>query len=218
IGNIILSAMGAVTMAHNGGKHEWDITATQAQEATYWFNATTINYGITICITKLAVLCYYRRVFSPVRRSPFDIAIVFFIAVLVLFYISTTIVKISECVPRAKIFDPSIPGTCINTSMLLNASGLFNTITDAIILLLPVKAVWKMKMTLKKKLTVVLVFTFGLCAPVFSLIGFIVRLRGSSNPDKTWVQPSIIMWGLAEVTTGILCVCFPELGPFLKRK
>ena len=96
--------------------------------------------------------------------------------------------------------------------MLLNASGLFNTITDLIIVLLPVKAVWNMKMEKKRKITVVLVFTFGLwyvfrlrcdcastysceSAPAFSLVGFVVRLRGSNNPDKTWVQPDIVMWG-----------------------
>ena len=26
-------------------------------------------------------------------------------------------------------------------------------------------------------------------------MGSLVRLRGSGNPDKTWVQPEIIVWG-----------------------
>ncbi|KAI1409794.1 hypothetical protein F5Y13DRAFT_203186 [Hypoxylon sp. FL1857] len=218
VGTIALAVVGAVTMAHNGGKHEWDLDPAQVREASYWFNVTTINYGVTICIAKLAVLCYYRRVFYPLRHNPYDIGILCLIVLLILFYTATTIVKIVECVPRAKIFDPSIPGTCINTPMLLDVSGLFNTVTDVIVLCLPVKAVWNMNLRLKKKMIVVMVFTFGLCAPVFSLIGFTVRLQGNRNPDKTWVQPNIIMWGLAEVTTGVLCVSFPELAPLLKRK
>lgn len=32
-------------------------------------------------------------------------------------------------------------------------------------------------------------------APVFSTIGFIVRLRISGNPDTTWNQPEILLWG-----------------------
>ncbi|KAI1371992.1 hypothetical protein F4677DRAFT_433680 [Hypoxylon crocopeplum] len=218
IGTISFCGVGAATMAHNGGKHEWDITAAQAQEASYWFNVASIHYGITVCIAKLAVLFLYRRVFSPIHRSLFDICIVFLIVLLCLFYTATTIVKIWECVPRSKIFDNKIPGSCINTPWLLNVSGLFNTVTDFIILFLPVKAVWNMRLQFRQKATVVLVFTFGLCGPVFSLVGFIVRLQGSDNPDKTWVQPDIIMWGLAECTTGVLCVSFPELGPLLRRK
>ena len=96
------------------------------------------------------------------RWSPFDISIVFLIVLMILFYTATSIVKIWECVPRAKIFDPSIPGSCIDTPRLLNISGFFNTATDVIIVLLPVKAVWNMNMSFRKKVYVVLVFTFGL--------------------------------------------------------
>lgn len=37
--------------------------------------------------------------------------------------------------------------------------------------------------------------TNGSSAPVFSLIGFIVRLRGTNDPDVDWSQPNVIMWG-----------------------
>ncbi|KAI0535553.1 hypothetical protein GGR58DRAFT_478615 [Xylaria digitata] len=217
-GTVAFCGTGATVMNHYGGRHEWDITPSQAREASYWFNVASIHYGITIGIAKISVLWLYRRVFSPVRWSLFDIAIVFLVVILALFYTSTTIVKIWECVPRDKIFDPKIPGRCIDIPLLLNVSGLFNTVTDFIILLLPLKAVWNMNMSFQKKIIVVLVFTFGLSAPIFSLVGFLVRLRGSTNPDKTWVQPEIIQWGLAELTAAVLCVCFPELGPLWKKR
>lgn len=216
IGTIAFCGTGAATMAHHGGEHQWDMTRSQAKEAYYWFNVASIHYGITICIAKLAILCLYRRVFSMYPRSAFDITVVFLIVLLVLFYIATNITKIWECVPRARIWDPSIPGHCIDTPMLLNVSGIFNTVTDFIIVMMPFKAVWTLNMKLKKKVYVVLAFTFGMCAPAFSLVGSIVRLRGTKNPDKTWVQPEIIMWGLAELTTGILCVSFPEIGVLFK--
>lgn len=216
IGTVSFCGTGAATMAHHGGEHQWDMTRAQAKEAFYWFNVASIHYGITICIAKLAILCLYRRVFSPYPRSAFDITCIFLIVLLVLFYVATNITKIWECVPRARIWDLSIPGHCIDTPMLLNVSGIFNTVTDFIIILMPFRAVWNLNMKLKKKVYVVLAFTFGMCAPAFSLVGSIVRLRGTNNPDKTWVQPEIIMWGLAELTTGILCVSFPELGVLLK--
>ena len=34
-GTVAFCGVGAATMAHNGGKHEWDITAAQAKEAAY---------------------------------------------------------------------------------------------------------------------------------------------------------------------------------------
>ena len=32
-------------------------------------------------------------------------------------------------------------------------------------------------------------------APAFSIMGSVVRVQGTDNPDKTWVQPEIILWG-----------------------
>ncbi|KAI0973737.1 hypothetical protein F4678DRAFT_459226 [Xylaria arbuscula] len=217
-GTISLCGTGSAVMNHYGGRHGWDITPDQAREAFYWFNVSSINYGVAIGIAKISVLCLYRRIFSPVRWSVFDLIIVFLIIILALFYTATTIVKIWECVPRDKIFDSTLPGSCVNISTLLNVSGLFNTITDFIMLLLPLKTVWSMKMSVRKKTVVVLVFTLGLSAPVFSLVGCVVRLRGSNNPDKTWAQPEIVQWGLAELTTGVLCVSFPELGPLWMKR
>ena len=78
--------------------------------------------------------------------------------------------KIFECNPRAKIFNAKLPGKCVDVPMLLNTSGLFNTVTDFIILLLPVKAVWNMNMKRQKKVIVVLVFTFGLWSAMWSFV------------------------------------------------
>lgn len=78
-----------------------------------WFNVASVLYGVFIMFTKLSVLWLYRRVFSPMKWSPMDTVIVALIVIMIGFYISTTIVKILECIPRARIFDKSIPGHCV---------------------------------------------------------------------------------------------------------
>lgn len=101
-GTIAYCGIMEATMAHNGGKHAWDITPDEAYSAAYWFNVAAIEYGVMICIVKLAVLWLYKRVFSPKPGSPFDIAITLLVVILIGFYGSTTFVKIFECNPRAK--------------------------------------------------------------------------------------------------------------------
>jgi len=160
----------------------------------------------------------YRRVFISHRWSWFDISTVTFIILLALFYGITTFFKIFECSPRAKIFNMALPGHCYNVGTILKTSGAFNTVTDFLILLLPVKAVQKLQMSKQKKVLVVLVFTFGLCAPIFATIGFVVRLRESSNRDTSWGQPDILLWGLAELTSGNLCISFPEMNYLFRTR
>lgn len=183
IGTVVYDAVVGLVMAHHGGEHAWDINHSQAKDALYvrtlptkpvavrleltrskmqWFNIASVVYGFVICLTKLSVLFLYRRVFSPVRWSPFDCIIVALIAIMTSFYISTCIVKIMQCTPRSRIWDSSVHGTCLNESALLNTSGFFNTITDYIILILPIHSVLRLQLSRLKKMLVVLVFTFGL--------------------------------------------------------
>ena len=49
-------------------------------------------------------------------------------------------------------------------------------------------------------------------APVFALVGLVVRIRTIKSLDVTYVQPEIILWGAAEITTGLICVCVPPLA------
>lgn len=88
--------------------------------------------------------------------------------IIILFYVITTLIKVLECLPRPRIWDTSIPGTCLNISEILNASGIFNTVSDVLILLVPVKAVWNLQMKRKRKAAVIAVFTVGLMYVGFS--------------------------------------------------
>jgi hypothetical protein len=161
-GTVAYCGIMRVTMARHGGEHAWDLTATEFHEASYWFNVASIEYGVIIGITKLAVLCLYRRVFSPHRWSWFDISIITLIVFLVGFYTSTTFVKIFECTPREKIWNTTLPGKCVEVKWILNISGGVNTVTDYLILLLPVHAVRGLQLPTTKRILVVLAFTFGL--------------------------------------------------------
>jgi hypothetical protein len=216
------------TMSHGGGLHMWDITSTKAHEAAYWFNVCAIEYGLMIGLAKITVLWLYRRVFSPHRWSAFDITIVSLIVIVFAFYTVTSMVKIFECWPRNKIWDKSLPGKCVQMKWILNISGGFNTVTDWMILLLPIHAVLRLQMNSLKKILVILAFTFGMwyvavsvrsatklipsSAPIFATVGFAVRIKNSGDKDVSWRQPEILLWGTGELASSNLIICFPEIG------
>ena len=107
------------------------------------------------------------------------------IIIIILFYGSISLVKIFECNPRAKVFNRVIKWTCVDIFMLLNTSGCFNTITEFLILFLPVRAVWDLNMSRPEKLIVLLVFTFGLwCVQVL--------MSKVSNPNELAIERSDI--------------------------
>lgn len=53
--------------------------------------------------------------------------------------------------------------------------------------------------------------------PIFATVGFVVRLRQSGSKVTSWNQCETLLWAAAELATGNLCVCFPEVA-FMFRK
>lgn len=47
---------------------------------------------------------------------------------------------------------------------------------------------------------------------MFSIVGLAVRIQTMHSLDVTYDQPEIILWGAAEITTGLICVCVPPLA------
>jgi len=97
----------------------------------------------------------------PTRWSVLWTTIHIFIGISASFYTAITFVKIWQCTPKEKAWENDVAGHCINLPVLLQVSGLFNTISDALILLVPIKAVWNLRLGWWKKAGVCAIFGVG---------------------------------------------------------
>ena len=158
---VIFCAFVTTLMHHYGGIHEWDLSADNVHEALFWSNAAMIEYAFCTLTTKIAILMLYQRVFVTRRWNFLDWVIKVLLAIIILFYAATTFVKIFFCTPRTKIWDAAISGTCIDIAKVLDANGIFNVITDILMLLIPMKSVWYLQMSTKKKIGIVTIFSVG---------------------------------------------------------
>ena len=61
-----------------------------------------------------------------------------------------------------KIWYPLVPGKCINESAAQLASGVFNTVSDFAILIIPIISVWGLQLPAKQKWGLTAVFGTGL--------------------------------------------------------
>ncbi|KAF2794510.1 hypothetical protein K505DRAFT_189583, partial [Melanomma pulvis-pyrius CBS 109.77] len=217
VGLVIYSSLLSLMVDRHAGVHIWNLTPEQVHDVLYYFWVETIIYGPFIFFTKLSILLLYLRLLVPTRWSPLWTTIHIFIGISASFYTAITLVKIFQCNPIERAYKKSIPGRCINVPILLIVSGLFNTISDALILLVPIKACWNLKMSWQKKVAVCSVFTIGAIAPIFSAVGFACRVRTASSKDTTYDSPIILLWATAEVTTGVICACLPTLPSLLRR-
>ena len=134
-------------------------------------NAQEILYGPVILITKVSILLLYLRIFDGRHRvktrTYISTQVVLYFNII--FYIAITVVKLFECIPRKKIWEPSTPGTCINFYALLYVTGVFNIISDIALIVLPVVGIGALQMGMRRKVLAIAAFSAALLLVLASL-------------------------------------------------
>lgn len=66
-----------------------------------------------------------------------------------------------QCRPLQLIWDQTVDGTCINASLFFILGSAPNVITDFVILVLPLPAVWRLQTTTMQKISLTGIFLLG---------------------------------------------------------
>ncbi|KAL8792392.1 MAG: hypothetical protein Q9195_005006 [Heterodermia aff. obscurata] len=214
-----LITYGAIFFAadHYGdGRHLWNITVRNFINYAFLINASSVVYSVTILFAKLSILLLYLRVFSPARRVRFAILAV--LLANVAFYIIGIFVEIFRCNPRRKIWLTWIEGKCISQIAANIAGAVWNTVSDFVILILPLNTVRALKIKKSAKIGTIAIFATGLLGCVTSLVRMILFLQRRQRVwDATWQWYSLNLWSYAEITCAIICGCLPAMPAFVRH-
>lgn len=120
--------------------------------------ASEILYNPAMAATKVSILFLYRRIFPSHGFHK----ILLFVGIFVLCYsITGILVNLFECLPIQGDWDPNITPRCVNLSVDYNVLCSINAVTDVVILCLPMPILFKLHVTLQKKIQVVGMFLLG---------------------------------------------------------
>ncbi len=129
-----------------------------------WVNISTVLYNPTAFFAKTSILLQYSRIFNPtgIKDLPMFFAVRIGIFGVFVFYFMGIFFVIFECDPREKIWNLFITtGHCYNGNAIYKASGIFNVLSDFAILIIPMPSIWKLNMSLRRKLLITGVFASG---------------------------------------------------------
>ena len=127
-------------------------------------------WQLAMPFVKFSLLLLYVRLFPTpwIRRTSLAISI-FVCAQMVI----STGVFIFACLPVQYYWDRSIPGGhCINYELFYILTAVLNTLTDIIVLVMPLGVVWNLNITRAKKVGLSIVFLIG----GFTCVASIVRI------------------------------------------
>ncbi|CAH0031015.1 unnamed protein product [Clonostachys rhizophaga] len=175
---------------------------------------SAILYFTTVSTTKLSILLMYKRIFS-IDRS-FRLQIIALIVITAGFWISMTVSNLLNCIPIEMSWVPSDDESkyCFNYNVYWLACGIVECILDLVILIMPVRVVYGLKLSQGRRIAVAGVFLLG----VFVIISGIVKVARSYIPGSRQLDlTQTSLWSTVHICTGIICACLPVCWPVFLR-
>lgn len=113
-----------------------------------------------LAFAKLALLMLYYRLLSTVQAWTYTIYVSAFIVSG--YSLALALALVFTCSPIQKGWDTSITwGSCIDRPAEYLATAIANTVSDVVLILIPVKVVWILRIRLIPKLGVIFMFGIG---------------------------------------------------------
>ncbi|CAO2647456.1 Nn.00g083780.m01.CDS01 [Neocucurbitaria sp. VM-36] len=207
---IILAACIYKSTTYGFGMKVVDIKRTggNVTKALKYFWLTQSFYTLTNGLNKMAFLALYHRVF-PMKR--FRQACMVLMAISVGWTISYLFVCIFQCTPVPRVFDRTIPGTCINFFWHRWSNAVLNLLTDISIFILPMPVIFSLNMSTGSRIGLVVLFSMGFFICLTTALRMATLPLTLKTKEPTWESAPTNLWSFIEAATGVICACLISL-------
>ncbi|KAF3392439.1 hypothetical protein F1880_008677 [Penicillium rolfsii] len=173
--------------------------------------AAAVIYIPCLAFAKLSLLMLYYRLLSTFSRGwAYSIYIIaFFISG---YSLALTLALIFACNPVQKGWDISIPpdvGSCISRPGVYLATAVTNTLSDVILILIPIRVVSGLQMRLSQKIGVVAMFCIGCLTIVTSILRLATIWPLVTTPDLSYKIALASVFINIEANFIIICPSLP---------
>ncbi|KAI0444503.1 hypothetical protein F4803DRAFT_572981 [Xylaria telfairii] len=180
--------------------HQWDVRAEDLHEAFHVVYLGMVQYEATMALLKVSIIYEWIQIFVPPKtRNWFFIISLTTIVVNVVYYLAAILVTTLICPTPATLCDYSF-------LVFLNSASI-NLASDLVLLVLPIKTIWKLQLPRRKKISISLVFGIGVIAVGAAVARIYFSIALLKSPDKTYGISNTTLWSLMEITLAYLAFC-----------
>ncbi|KAI1116640.1 hypothetical protein F5Y14DRAFT_406085 [Nemania sp. NC0429] len=192
--------------------HTWDVTVSEVSDAQHHLQYAATFYVISLAFTKIAILLQWIRIFAPAgTRGVFYWCCKILLWIIFLFYLSTNVAGNLICVPFERIWDKTVPGVCYVGRTLNLSVGVFNLVTDLLLLILPQKLIWSLNVSTRRKIGIALTFATGLIAIGAAAFRLGVTFAYVSDPDWLFHVSALSVGCITEMSAILLVYFMPGI-------
>ncbi|KAK4222648.1 hypothetical protein QBC38DRAFT_374645 [Podospora fimiseda] len=194
--------------------HQWNLRIRVNKEAFLVLHYSTNFYSAAMLCIKAAILIEWITIFSPNGvRDKFWWACSITLFLNTLFYLAVIGAENYSCSPHRKIWDKlGTPGTCrVDGDGLMVAGSAFDVFSNLVILILPQVSIWRLRLSIAKRIGVSIVFAMGAFATAGVARRTAVSIKATKESDYTYLSSEIYMWAIVEMMFGFIVFAAPTI-------
>jgi hypothetical protein len=176
---------------------------------TYVMNMMFIKLSIGVFLLRLSV----QKRYTWILRISMGIILIW--SVVIIFY------QFFQCQPVAFQWDYTIPGgKCAPGEQFVAAAysiSVMTIVSDWLYSIMPIFMIWKVKMSMQKKLTVAFVLSLGVFASVATLIRLKYLFELGDYSDGLYTATHAMVWTLIEPGIAIIAASLVTIRPLLHK-
>jgi hypothetical protein len=195
-------------------RHSWDVPMSVITVSYIKLQASIqIVVAPAIWAAKAAILALYVRLFGSVRWL--KITCYVWIGLMALFYSSNIAISVAYCIPRkGEAWDGTSFARCSTSAWSAVVIGVFSTVADVVIFVLPFPVLLKLRVNSAKKLGLISLFLTGFLLVILSVLSLVYRTMIFRGTDVTWYGTTTGILTFAEIFGTIVVSCAPALSAF----
>ncbi|KAK3326898.1 hypothetical protein B0H66DRAFT_638090 [Apodospora peruviana] len=214
----MISASTALTATRYGlGLHVWNVQQPMLENLTNCVQlmyVAHVFYAAATAVTKLSIITSYLRIFpdAVLRKLLYATA-----ALVIGIGISAIFATVFQCWPVQAAWDFSIESRqCFPFLHFLYANAAISIFTDLLLVVAPLPYFWSLKLPIRQKLVICILFGAGFIAFAASIVRIVI-LKEIKGIDVTYYLASPLNWTVIECSLGIICVSIPPMRPLLAK-
>ncbi|OJJ57701.1 hypothetical protein ASPSYDRAFT_133705 [Aspergillus sydowii CBS 593.65] len=212
-----MSACQLVEPRYGIGRHLYDVKYAWYPSLGKLTIAIQALFAPCSAITKISICLTYLRLFPSKTNKWFNYITM---TILAGFGTSTTVTMILQCIPLSDIwavFKPMNQKRCIDSEKFFIAAAAINSITDFMVYLWPIHYLWRVKLSLAKRIGLIICFGVGVLICIAGVIRITWQVKFAQSWDQTYNGAIIFIIVAVECNLGVVCGCLPGVRPLMAK-
>ncbi|KAI1491996.1 hypothetical protein F5X96DRAFT_692524 [Biscogniauxia mediterranea] len=208
---IPLAALSIPLTQHGLGLDIWNVSFNDITEILHIYIFDEILYIAALGITKISILLFYLKLFP--KRS-FRICTWVLITANIIYALTYIFLLIFQCDPIEgawRFWDGEFKAKCLSINVLSWSAAAINIALDLAVIILPLPELFKLSLSMRKKIQILAMFAVGFFITVVSIVRLRSLILFGTTQNLTQDYVEVGYWSTIEVPVGVMCACMPAI-------